>query len=86
MISPGIKSNIQNPVGYIRKFKRVSASMVRGLDVRKYFSLCRLSGLRRHANELPKRWMRVNRLADHVARTGADHATAQNFSVAVGLR
>ena len=60
-----------------------------------------MRNLRRHANALPKCRMRVNRLADihrvrphlnrqrdfanHVARMGADHATAQDFAVAMGL-
>jgi hypothetical protein len=57
--------------------------------------------LRRHANGLPQRRIRVNRLADvhgigthlngqgnladHVARMGADHATAQNLAPACGM-
>ncbi len=57
--------------------------------------------LRRHANGLPKRGMRVNRLADvdgvcthldgkrnlanHVTRVRADHATAQDLGAAVCL-
>ena len=54
--------------------------------------------LRRHADGLPKGWVRVNRLtnvhrirahldsqcdlADHVARMRADHAAAQDLAVA----
>ena len=58
--------------------------------------------LRRHADALAQRGVRVNRLAnvqgvsthldgqcnlaDHVARMGADHAAAQDLAVAVCLR
>jgi hypothetical protein len=58
--------------------------------------------LRRHANALAQRRMRVNRLANvhcigahlngqgnlanHVAGVGAHHAAAQNLAVAMGLR
>ena len=58
--------------------------------------------LRRHADGLSKRRMRVNRLADvhrirahlnrqrdlanHVARMRTDHATAEDLAVAVGFR
>ncbi len=56
---------------------------------------------RRHADGIPKRRVRMNglanvdgvrayfnrqrNLANHVARMRADHATAQNLAVAVGL-
>ena len=61
-----------------------------------------MRNLRRHADGFTKRRMRVNRLADvhgicahlnrkrnltnHVACVGADHATAQDFAVAVRFR
>ena len=57
--------------------------------------------LRRHADALAQRWVRMNRLADidrvsadfdgqrdlanHVARMRADHATAQDLAVAMRL-
>ena len=61
-----------------------------------------MRNLRRHANGLAQRGVRVNRLANvdgicthlnrqghlanHVARVGADHAAAQDLAVAVRFR
>ena len=67
----------------------------------KCLSVAAVGNFRRHANGFTQRRMRTNRLADvhcicihlnpqralanHVARVRANHATAQDLAVAVGL-